>query len=162
MTWKMEHCVSRPAEQLVVEGYRYWANGYVTRSIDPWEEAWKLFSSQLGSRDGSTALTSLSLFVRTLGACASCPLKTYPYGANLLCKTEYLVLGLISALQSNDKELTDMCLNNLSCPNRCSEITIAADTFAATLSGFDKKLLPIPIGVISEVLSSQDNTQTLQ
>ena len=153
MNISVDEFFSRPAEQLVLEGYRYWSKGYALGSIVPWEAARAMFLDNLGNDNGRRALSSLSNFVSILGNCASCPLKTYPYGARHLCGDEVLILGLISGIQYDDLESTSLCLELLSCPSQCDHVATAAGEFALVLKTMNKILLPIPKQVIESVVS---------
>ena len=146
---------SRPAEQLVLEGYRYWSNGYALGSIQPWEAARALFINKLGNLNGRRALSSLSNFISVLGTCATCPLKTYPYGARHLCRDEVLILGLIAGIQYDDKQMTNLCLRHLSCPTQCDHVAVAAGEFALVLKTMNKVLMPIPLEVIQQVIKGE-------
>ena len=142
----------RPAEKLVLEGYRHWTAGYDTGSVVPWEMAWGLYSDILGSSDARVALAELSHFIRTLGRCAHCPLRAFPFGAHHICRDECLTLGIIAANQHEDARAAELCLGALACAPRAREVGEAARDFAAALSGFEQKLLPIPAGVIEDIL----------
>lgn len=158
MNISVDEFFSRPAEQLVLEGYRYRSNGYALESIRPWEAARALFLDKLGVDNGRRALSSLSNFISILGACASCPLKTFPYGARHLCRDEVLILGLISSIQYDDPDLTSFCLKLLSCPSQCDHVAAAAGEFALVLKAMNKILLPIPKQVIENILSGEKAT----
>lgn len=149
----LEGCYfERPAEKLVLEGYRHWTAGYDTGSVVPWEMAWGLYSGILGSSNARIALAELSHFIRTLGRCAHCPLRAFPFGAHHICREECLTLGLIAANQYGDAQAAELCLGALACAPRLREVGEAATDFAATLSRFEQKLLPIPAGVIEDIL----------
>lgn len=142
----------RSAEKLVLEGYRHWTAGYDTGSVVPWEMAWSLYTDILGSADARIALAQLSNFVRTLGRCANCPLRAFPFGARHICRDECLTLGLIAANQHGDTRSAELCLGGLACAARCRDVADAATDFADALSCFEQRLLPIPSGVIEDIL----------
>lgn len=162
MNISVDEFFSRPAEQLVLEGYRYWSKGYALGSIGPWEAARAMFLDKLGVDNGRRALSSLSNFISILGACATCPLKTYPYGARHLCRDEVLILGLISGIQYDDPESTSLCLKYLSCPSQCDNVATAAGEFALVLKTMNKILLPIPRQVIENVVSGEKFSHPLK
>jgi hypothetical protein len=114
--------------------------------------AWGLYSDILGSSDARVALAELSHFIRTLGRCAHCPLRAFPFGAHHICRDECLTLGIIAANQHEDARAAELCLGALACAPRAREVGEAARDFAAALSGFEQKLLPIPAGVIEDIL----------
>lgn len=141
----------RVPERLVLEGYRYWSAGYETGSIQPWEMAWKLYTTALGPADGRRALSELSHFIRTLKGCASCPLRSFPYNSQHMCMEECLNIALIAGLQHKD-DVAALCLERLACPATCTRVEEAARSFAETLSEIQQVLLPVPKHVIEDVL----------
>ncbi len=144
---------ARPPEKLVLEGYRHWTAGYETGSVVPWEMAWNLYAGILGEAEGRRALAELSHFIRTLGRCANCPLRAFPFGAHQVCRDECLTLGLIAANQHRDADTVDLCLGALACPLGVTEIADAASGFAEALSGLRQRLLPIPHSAIEDILT---------
>jgi len=144
--------LERRPERLVVEGYRRWMAGYETGSIEPWELAWSYYMTELGDADGRRAVSDLSSFVRALRGCAGCPLRIFPYGAKGLCREECLAVGLVAACQHNDATLRGCCITALGgCP-RSNEISDAAGRYAATLMELGQALLPIPAGVMDDIV----------
>lgn len=148
----IEGYFERPPEKLVLEGYRHWLAGFETGSVTPWEMAWIFYANTLGPADGRRALADLSFFVRTLRHCTACPLRAFPFGAHYVCSAECLVLGLVAGIQHGDEPATKACLDALACPVRCSEVAAAAGSFALTLKTLDRRLLPIPLTAIQDIL----------
>lgn len=144
---------ARPAETLVLEGYRRWMAGFDTGSVTPWELTFSLYCDLLGSAQGRRALSDLSHFIRTLRRCASCPLRAFPFGAHHICRDECLTLGLIAAMQHGDPETETLCLKAIACPAMSIETAQAARIFADTLSELEQTLLPIPLSAIEDVLA---------
>lgn len=155
-----DYC-DRAPEKLVLQGYRLWSLGMATQQLTHWEDAWNLFAGTLGSDDGRSAMDAMVKFVRTLGRCAACPLKTHAPESAWLCQDEVLVLGLIAGIQHGDDEAVNFCLNALSCATRCHDVELAAGEFALTLRSLNKRLLPISLDVLADALgrlSSQDRS----
>jgi hypothetical protein len=148
----VEGYFERLPERLVLEGYRHWLAGFETGSVTPWEMAWTLYANTLGPADGRRALSELEFFVRTLRHCPACPLRAFPFGARYVCSAECLVLGLVAGIQHGDEPATKACLDALGCPAHCSEIAAAAGSFALTLKTLDRRLLPIPMTAIQDIL----------
>jgi len=144
---------ARPAERLVLEGYRHWTCGFATGHEMSWQFATQLYDDILGGHGSATAVQALADFVATLGRCATCPLKTFESGSTHICRDEVLVMGLIAGIQNNDEEATSLCLTELSCATRCDEVALAAGSFALVLRGLDKHLLPIPASVLRDILA---------
>lgn|GEM_PF-264409 len=143
---------ARPAERLVLEGYRHWSFGVAMDNRDAWERAAGLYREIIGDRGASAAVHALSEFVSTLGRCATCPLKTFESGSHHVCRDEVLVMGLIAGIQNHDHAAAELCLTELSCETRCDEVAMAAGSFALILRGLDKTLLPIPAPVVRDIL----------
>lgn len=150
--------LARPPEKLVLEGYRYWTAGFDTGSIQPWELAFDLYNEILGPDDAGLAVTALSGFVRTLKKCATCPLRSFPFQSQQLCVEEYLTMGLLAGIQNGD-DAAQLCLQHLSCPQRCHQVEAAAQVFGKTLLSLNQRLLPVPCHVITDVLNRQRPTK---
>ncbi|MEP3275132.1 MAG: hypothetical protein ABJN26_08335 [Stappiaceae bacterium] len=146
-----DYCKREP-EKLVLQGYRLWSMGIVTQEYTHWEDAWNLFAGTLGADDGRFVMDAMVRFVRTLGRCAACPLRTHAPESAWLCQDEILVLGLIAGIQHGDDKAVQFCLNALSCSSRCSDVELAAGEFALTLRSLDKRLLPISLEVLGNTL----------
>ncbi|MDZ5695667.1 hypothetical protein [Chelativorans sp. M5D2P16] len=141
----------RPAEKLVLEGYRCWTHGYATRSTEPWIDAQRLYRRLLGEENGADAIIALAGFVKTLGVCAVCPLRMFRSGAPFICRDEALVLGLISGIQNADQPTVDYCLQSLCCPQFCEDVAMTAGAFALSLKASDRIMMPIPVHVLARI-----------
>ena len=148
----------RVPEKLVLEGYRRWMAGFDTGSVAPWETTWALYADLLGPTDARKAMGELSHFVRTLRQCATCPLRSFPFGAHHICRDECLTLGLIAAHQHCNTEAAALCLSVMSCPTRWRNVDDAAGSFASSLASLDHHLLPIPAAAIEDVIARAART----
>ena len=144
--------MARPAERLVLEGYRCWTQAAARDRWQPLEDIKRLYSATLDVRDIRPVVAALCDFVGTLGLCARCPLHTFEAGSLDICRDETLILGLVSGLQNGDDRAADLCLRALTCPSRCEPVAVAAGNFAFILKGMGKTLLPIPAPVIRGIL----------
>ncbi len=162
MSCSSERYLHRPSEYLVLEGYRHWSSGVITGNYSHWESAWNLFAVKLGVEEGRLALNALTKFTKTLGLCATCPLKTSPIGCNSLCRDEVLILGLLSGIQHGEETTVTLCLDGLTCPSRCEEVLIAAETLATTFRSLGKLLMPVPARTIKAILTENLSSPTLQ
>lgn len=150
--------LGRPPERLVLQGYRHWTQGYVARSTEPWTEAQRLYRAMLGDADGAQAIIALAGFVKTLGACAACPLKTVQAGAPFICRDETLVMGLIAGIQNVDQPAVEFCLAKLCCRNTCDTVAMAAGLFAINLRSMDQVMTPIPVHALAEIVERTAST----
>lgn len=144
--------MARPAERLVLEGYRCWTQAVARRHGQPLEDIARLCGETLGADDVEPVVAALCDFVGTLGLCARCPLHTFEAGSRHICRDETLILGLVSGLQNGDDRAADLCLRTLTCPGRCGPVAVAAGNFAFILKSMGRKLLPIPAPVIHAIL----------
>jgi len=154
--------LKQPSAYLVLEGYRSWSKGIITGDISCWNDAWNMFAVKLGLQNGRLALDALSNFTKTLGICASCPLKSSPAGCNFVCRDEILILSLIAGIQHDDETVITLCIDELSCPNRYVEVLTSAEMLAVTLRSLDNILMPIPTQTIRAILTNGVSTETLQ
>jgi len=138
-------------ETLVLEGYRYWAIGIAMKNPHFWNKAWNLFATKLAKDNASRCMDALVVFIRTLGLCASCPLKALQPACEGLCRDECLVLGLISGLQHGDDAAVRFCLTTLTCKTRCDEVAFAAGELAFALKAAGSVLMPIPADTLTTI-----------
>lgn len=150
----------RPAEKLVLEGYRHWTRGTVMRSTDPWTQAQILYRRLLGDQDGEQAIVALAQFVKTLGQCAICPLRVFNSGSRFICRDETLVMGLIAGIQNCDEQTVTLCLEKLCCAKLCDQAAMAAGNYALTLKWMDKVMLPIPADIIERIMECSPESDT--
>lgn len=152
--------LERPPEGLTVNGNRNWAAGFMTKTDRHWEQCRQKFISILGKHDGLLAANALGNFVRSLGYCATCPLKCYAPGSGHLNADECMILGLISAIQHGDEEAMQESVNALSCRSKCAQIISPAGEYAMIMKSAGSLLLPIPAPVLAEIyLNSQFQDQ---
>lgn len=148
------HYFARPAEMLVLEGYRHWIGGFDTDSVIPWEMVSAIYTKALGLKNAKYAIAELSHFIRTLQFCAACPLKAFPYGAYQVCREECLLIALVSALQNQDNAMRDICLDHLVRQGSCGEVLETAQDYAQAMGECDQLLLPVPHMTVTQILSS--------
>lgn len=143
----------QPAEKLVLQGYRYWTYGWTNYSEPHLAAGWALHNKLIENESHAReVLDALSLFVKVLDKCASCPLKALPANSHTLSRDEGLVLGLISSIQNGNDHLAETCLAHLTCPSRCAEVAGVAERYAATLRFLNHKLQPISARAIDDLL----------
>src|SRR5690606_24546787 len=123
-----------------------------TGSLAPWELGVSLYENLLGLEEGGRAMADLSLFMRALRRCANCQLRSFPFGAQHICRDECLALGLIANLQHGDEDTARICVGAMACPLRCGEVAKAAQPLVETLTRLDHRLLPIPRHVIANII----------
>ncbi|RLQ87226.1 hypothetical protein [Notoacmeibacter ruber] len=135
--------LSRPAERLVVEGYRSSLSGCAERDPKAWAAAWMLYQNELGEIDGRIAFDGLVGLIGTLGRCATCPLRFFRRDISHLCRDEGLLLALVAAAQHGDEQTGQIAAEALSCPAKCGELAMAAAEYGFRLRMVGRTLLPI-------------------
>lgn len=143
--------LSRQPERLVVEGMRYWLNGYLTGSIDCWELGWSLFSREIGSRDARRLFGDLSYWVRETRFAAERPLACFPYGCQCLCRDECLALSVVASAQNGASDVCRFAATQLVGEQAAEPAEKAALVFAEALDAVHQRLLPIPASVVEDV-----------
>lgn len=138
-----ETYLARPAERLVVEGYRNGLSGCATGDAAAWRGAWALYREELGVADGRIAFDGLIGLIGTLGRCARCPLRFFNSDMRHLCRDEGLLLALIAAAQHGDEQTGQIAAQALSCPLRCGELAMSATDYGLRLRMVGRTLLPV-------------------
>ena len=141
----------REPENLVVNGYRSWILGLIEKDAAHWEQAWNAHARSLGSDAARIALDGLQELIRTLGACATCPLRFHKPDTGHLCRDECLILGLIAGLQHGDEDAAWQSATGLSCAAKCGQVMAASGTYAFSLKHADRVLLPVPAAAIRDI-----------
>ncbi len=159
---KFDHCpqdlLDRPAESLVVRGFRCWMAGYEFGDIDCWETAWREYSDVLGPRDARAVLSDLQFWIRTLREVSARPVSCFPHCCRHLCHDECMVLSLVSAHQRQDLGAARAAAHHLSGLHNGRELAALIDAsgdFACALADAGQHLIPVNIAVV-ESIAAQD------
>lgn len=94
--------LARRAERLVISGYRNMMAAYELSDGACWEEIWRCFTHELGSRDARRTVGEIQYWVRTLRTNSGRSLAFFPNRSLLLCDDEYIALSLVAAAQTGD------------------------------------------------------------
>ena len=145
------HYIDRPAEQLVVTGYRRWLYAMVHKDAGYIDEAFRDYQSRLGQVAGREALRCLVRVLHQLGSDPLRPLNFLAPDCKRLCCDECMVLSLVSGIQHCDDMVQESSLNGLvgrlDCQNQPRRVSVLRLTGELALllkaSGF--LLLPVPL-----------------
>ena len=107
-TYADERLLDRPAERLVVTGFRCWMAGYEYGNIECWEVAWNEYARELGAAGARRAFGDLQYWIRTIRDAAHRNIECFPYCCNCVCRDECIALSIISALQNGNRGLARM------------------------------------------------------
>jgi len=149
--------LARPAEALVVEGFRSAFEQIHAQEVRQTPACWQRTPANKQGMD--QAAQALDNLVETLRRCATCPLRCFPAGAPNLCRDECLLLGILASIQHGDDDTLKLCLDALACPFRAPEVASAAGALAITLKALGKTLMPIPASAISDILIRSGQSQ---
>ncbi len=146
--------LDRPAERLVVTGFRCWMAGYEYGSIECWEVAWNAFAKDLGTSGARRAFGDLQYWVRSIRAATCRTIECFPYCCNCVCRDECMALSIISALQQGDRDLARTAAHYLTGATQSASIDAvieAAAEFSGALSAADRRLIEVTPGVIETI-----------
>lgn len=145
------HWVQRPAERLVLDGYRHWAEHQARSACGILHTRPDLYQTALGRRVGRLAMAAWRDFVQALDLCAACPLRSMAAGSGGICADEVLIIGLVAGIQNGDQAATETCLRRLTCASGCETVALAAGNFALVLKSVGMTLQPVPVWRLGEI-----------
>jgi hypothetical protein len=141
----------RPAERLVLEGFRRWISGYATGDLTHWEEVWNLHATALGSRDARIVVDRLARFVRIVRDWSVCPISCFPGGCRHICRHECFALAMVAASQNRDLDALSAAMRHLLDPDGHEEAILPALAYADAMRESEMMLMPVPRRVIDEI-----------
>ncbi len=149
-----QRLLDRPAERLVVVGFRCWMAGYEYGSIECWEVAWNEFAKGLGTSGARQAFGDLQYWVRTIRSATCRTIECFPYCCNCVCRDECMALSIISALQDGDRDLARTAAHYLTGATQSQsidDVVQAADEFSGALLAADRRLIRVSPGVVETI-----------
>lgn len=152
--------LDRRGERLVVQGFRHWLSGYEFGDTACWEQAWTLFTNELGAVNAGALVTHLHFWVKTIREKAAEPVRCLTCQCRYLCREECLCVGMIAALQHGDEASAALCAGTL-VGGKADEVIAAARQFASLLSANGARLLEVPPHVILSIISGERDSATL-
>ena len=146
--------LDRKGERLVVQGFRHWLSGYESGDVARWEQAWSLFTDELGAVNAGALVSHLHYWVKAIREKASEPVHCLTCQSRYLCREECLCVGMIAALQHGDEASAALCASTL-VGGRADEVIATARLFATLLIENGARLLEVPSHVIVSVVSGE-------
>lgn len=149
-----ERLLDRPAERLVVVGFRCWMAGYEYGSIECWEVAWNEYAGDLGAARARRAFGDLQYWIRATRDASQRTIACFPHCCRCVCRDECMALSVIAALQMGDARLARTAAHHLTGARQTHEIDAmleAGAAFAAALIEADRRLLPITRAVVDAI-----------
>lgn len=143
--------LARPAERLVISGYRNMMAAYDLGDGACWEEIWRSFTHELGSQAARRTVGEVQYWVRTLRANSERPLTFYPNRSLHLCEDECIALSLVAAAQTGDCAAgccaAGMLIGTEEAP-RINDVWLASSHLAAALQSSGQVMHACPRTVI--------------
>jgi radical SAM protein with 4Fe4S-binding SPASM domain len=150
--------LDRKGERLVVQGLRHWLSGYEYGDVACWEQAWSLYTEELGAIGAGEVITRLHLFVQSLRANAAEPVQCLTCQCRFLCRSECICVALIAALQHGDGETALLCASSL-VSAQVKEVLIKASAYAESLNQHGGRLIAVPASVIAPIIQQAEATR---
>ncbi len=151
--------LDRKGERLVVQGFRHWLSGYEFGDVACWEQAWSLYTDELGALNAGTLVSHLHFWVNAIREIASEPVRCLTCQCRYLCREECLCVGMIAALQHGDEASAALCAGAL-VGGHNDEVIATARQFASLLIENDARLLEVPPHVIVSIVSGEREATT--
>lgn len=152
--------LDRKGERLVVQGFRHWLSGYEFGDVACWEQAWSLFTEELGAVSAGVLVSHLHDWVKAMREKSAEPIRCLTCQCRYLCREECLCVGMIAALQHGDEASAALCAGTL-VGGRADEVIATGRQFAALLMDNGARLLEVPPHVIVSIISGERESATL-
>jgi hypothetical protein len=146
--------LDRKGERLVVQGFRHWLSGYEFGDVACWEQAWSLFTDELGAANSGALVSHLHYWVKAIRERAAEPVRCLTCQCRYLCREECLCVGMIAVLQHGDEASAALCAGAL-VGDRVDEVIATARQFASLLIEIGARLLEVPPHVIVSIVSGE-------
>lgn len=151
--------LDRKGERLVVQGFRHWLSGYEFGDVACWEQAWSLYTDELGAVNAGSLVSHLHYWVKAIREKAAEPVRCLTCQCRYLCREECLCVGMIAALQHGDEASAALCAGAL-VGGRADEVIATARQFASLLIENGARLLEVPPHVIVSIVSGKREATT--
>lgn len=152
--------LDRKGERLVVQGFRHWLSGYEFGDVACWEQAWSLYTDELGAVNAGVLVSHLHFWVKAIREKAAEPIRCLTCQCRYLCREECLCVGMIAALQHGDEASAARCAYAL-VGERADDVIPAARQFASLLTDNGARLLEVPPHVIVSIISGEREAAAL-
>lgn len=152
--------LSRPAERLVITGFRNFMAACEFGDLACWEAVWDSCLDALGAPGARRMVGELQYWGRALRHHAGRPIAYYPQGCRFLCHDECMALSMLAAAQAGDEATARRAARYLSGraePAVLAGMWQASLPFAEALAGEGLALYP----VTSEVVDSIDRLRQM-
>jgi hypothetical protein len=135
-------------EQIVALGFRYWVLGRRIGCIDPWQDAWALYTQAFGLCGARRALRGLSTWVDTLCTTTTRGIDVAPAACPSFCRDECLAVAMIAACQTEVCPAMRACAFALIESSLIDRVVDDAHTFASTLMDLDHRVSAPPSALV--------------
>lgn len=128
----------------MIEGLRLWMAGYETLDVACWDQAWTLFSKELGGREGRRAFGEFIHWAKTLKTVSPRALAVFPCRCRRLSADEFHAAAMIAAFHNKAPKQARASAYVLVGPAGLNAASEAATSFADVLQELDQMLMPFP------------------
>ncbi|MBN9671738.1 hypothetical protein [Roseibium aggregatum] len=143
-------------ERLFVFGLRCVQNGFDTRYLQQWRDAWETYTRHFGADRCRPLLDALWEFVRIYRCHACSPTGYHRLDCPCMARDEYLSMALISALQHQDGNCAARCLAEITRGSGWRELESRAWALAAEFLWLRQRFRPVSIADIEATLQTTD------
>jgi hypothetical protein len=146
--------LTRPAERLVLTGFRNLMAACEFGDLACWESVWQAYLDELGPRGARRMVGELQYWGRALRRHAGHPLGYYPQCCRFLCHDECMALSMISAAQADDEPTACLAARHLtgrSEPDTLAELWQATLPFAEALESCGLAMYPVTAAVVDSI-----------
>ncbi|WP_421694039.1 hypothetical protein [Aestuariivirga sp.] len=150
--------LSRPAERLVLVGFRNLMAATELGDMACWEAVWQHYIAVLGSSGARRMVGELQYWARSLRRHAERPLTYYPHCCRHLCHDECMALSMVSAAQAGDETtglLAARYLTGTAAADRLCEVWQATLPFAQALNLQGQAMFPVTAEVVESIFAMQ-------
>lgn len=138
-----------PAENLLIEQFRYWMSGHASCRSRHWTLAWKALAARLDCASAKLLFTELHHFTRILCENAVRSIEWLPGLGRCISRDEGLVLALVQASQVDETHIEIAAASELLGSFRVEALIAASRSLARALG--TSELCLEPIEAVSEL-----------
>lgn len=135
-------------EQIVALGFRYWVLGRRVGCIEPWQDAWGLYTRSFGLCGARRAVGALSTWVDTVCRSTVRGIDVAPAACPSFCRDECLAVAMIAACQNDRCPAMRACAFALVESSMIDRVVDDAQSFASTLIELEHRVTAPPAAVI--------------
>ncbi len=150
--------LTRPAERLVIAGFRNFMAACEFGDLACWEAVWQAYHDGLGPRGARRMVGELQYWARALRRESGRPLAYYPPCCRFLCHDECMALSMVAAAQAADEQTATLAARHLTAqvdPDILYALWQATLPFAEALEDAGLEMYPVSSEVVDSIVRLQ-------